>query len=127
MNTLRNKVSLIGRAGKNPEMNLAATAKGRSLAKFTLATKEDYIDKNGKWIEHTQWHNLFAWGKTAENITKLITKGKEVMIEGRIVNRMYEKDGEKKYFTEIEILDFLLVAAKNKEMVNEETEQLQSN
>ncbi len=113
MNTLRNKVNLIGRIGKNPEIQTVGTTKDYALTRFPLATNESYKDKNGQWHENTQWHNLMAWGKTAERITKLIQKGQEIMIEGRIVNKMYEKDGEKRYTTDIEVTDFLLLSPKN--------------
>lgn len=113
MNTLKNKVSLIGRIGKNPEMQTVGAAKDYALTKFSLATNERYKDKNGKWQESTQWHNLVAWGKTAERISKMVTKGQEVMIEGKIVNKSYEKDGEKRYATDIEVNDFLLISPKN--------------
>ena len=118
MNTLRNKVNLIGRIGMNPELKTVGTTKDYALTNFSLATNESYKDKNGQWHENTQWHNLIAWGKVAERITKLVQKGQEIMIEGKIVNKMYEKEGEKRYTTNIEITDFLLLSPKNNE--NEE-------
>ena len=114
MNTLRNKVSLIGRVGKTPEVQTVGSSKDYALTKFSLATNENYKDKNGQWHDNTQWHNLVAWGKTAERIASLITKGQEVMIEGRIVNKSYEKDGEKRFTTDIEVSDFLLISSANK-------------
>ena len=114
MNTLRNKVSLIGRVGKTPEVQNVGSSKDYALTKFSLATNENYKDKNGQWHDNTQWHNLVAWGKTAERIASLITKGQEVMIEGRIVNKSYEKDGEKRFTTDIEVSDFLLISSTNK-------------
>jgi len=114
MNTLRNKVNLIGRIGKTPEIQNECTSKDYALTKFSLATNENYKDKNGQWHENTQWHNLIAWGKTAERISKLISKGQEVMIEGKLVNKSYEKDGEKRFSTDIEVTDFLLLSSKNK-------------
>ena len=114
MNTLRNKVNLIGRIGKTPEIQKVGTSKDYALTKFPLATNENYKDKNGQWHENTQWHNLIAWGKTAEHISLLISKGQEVMIEGRLVNKSYEKDGEKRFSTDIEVTDFLLLSSKNK-------------
>lgn len=127
MNTLRNKVNLIGRIGKNPEIQTVGTTKDYALTRFPLATNESYKDKNGQWHENTQWHNLMAWGKTAERITKLIQKGQEIMIEGRIVNKMYEKDGEKRYSTDIEVTDFLLLSPKNTDKEEEfiEVEKIQ--
>ena len=116
MNTLRNKVSLIGRIGKNPELQtVGGVGKEYALTRFPIAINENYKDKAGVWHDNTQWYNLIAWGKTAELIAKIIQKGQEVMIEGKIVNRSYEKDGEKKYATDIEVTDFLLLSAKNNE------------
>ena len=117
MNTLRNKVSLIGRIGQNIEMQKVGASKDYSLVKVPLATNESYKDKNGQWQDNTQWHNLVIWGKTAERMSNMITKGQEIMIEGRLVNKQYEKDGEKRYSTDIEVTDFLLVSSKNTEKV----------
>lgn len=120
MNTLRNKVSLIGRIGKNPELqSVGGAGKDYSLTRLSIAINENYKDKAGVWHDNTQWHNVIAWGKTAERIAKIVQKGQEVMIEGRIVNRSYEKDGEKKYATDIEVTDFLLLSSKNKENAEE--------
>lgn len=122
MNTLRNKVNLIGRIGQTPEIQTVGATKDYALTRLRLATNESYKDKNGQWHENTQWHNLMAWGKTAERITKLVQKGQEIMIEGRIVNKMYEKEGEKRYTTDIEVTDFLLLSPKNTEKEAEFTE-----
>lgn len=112
MNTLRNKVSLIGRLGAQPE--IVTFDSGRTLARFSLATNENYKNKEGEWQENTQWHNITAWGKTADLVAKLLEKGQEVLVEGRIVNNAYEtKDGEKRYGTSIEVSDFLLLSNKN--------------
>lgn len=112
MNTLRNKVSLIGRLGAQPEV--VTLDSGRTLARFSLATNESYKNKEGEWQESTQWHNITAWGKTADLIGKLLNKGQEVVVEGKLVNNTYEtKEGEKRYGTTIEVNEFLLLAPKN--------------
>mgnify|MGYP000300713492 FL=1 len=100
MNTLRNKVQLIGNLGNDPEIiNLES---GKILAKFAIATNESYKNAQGEKVTDTQWHNIVAWGKTAQIIEKYVTKGKEVAIEGKLTNRSYEtKTGEKRYITEI--------------------------
>jgi single-strand DNA-binding protein len=100
MNTLRNKVQLIGNLGNDPEIiNLES---GKTLAKFSIATNESYTNNKGEKITDTQWHNIVAWGKTAQIIEKYVGKGKEVAIEGKLTNRSYEtKTGEKRYITEI--------------------------
>ena len=94
MSTLRNKVQLIGNLGNDPE--IIALESGRKLAKFSLATNESYKDVNGEKQTKTDWHNIVAWGKTAEIIEKYVTKGKEVAVEGKLTTRNYEtKEGEK--------------------------------
>lgn len=111
MNTLRNKVSLIGRLGAQPE--LVTLDSGRTLARFSLATNENYKNKEGAWQENTQWHNITAWGKTAELMSKLLNKGQEVVVEGKLVNSSYEtKEGEKRFSTAIEVNEFLLLTPK---------------
>ena len=113
MNTLRNKVSLIGRLGAKPEVMTFES--GKKMARFTLATNESYKNKNGEWQENTQWHIITAWGKTAELVGKLLQKGNEIAVDGRLVTNTYEtKEGEKRYGTSIELNDFLLLT-KNTE------------
>jgi single-strand DNA-binding protein len=111
MNTLRNKVQLIGNLGNDPEIiNLES---GKTLAKFSIATNESYTNNKGEKITDTQWHNVVAWGKTAQIIEKYVTKGKEIAIEGKLTNRSYEtKEGEKRYITEI-VCSELLLLGKN--------------
>ncbi|PWL32527.1 MAG: single-stranded DNA-binding protein [Fluviicola sp. XM-24bin1] len=112
MNALRNKVSLIGRLGAQPE--LVTFESGRTLARFSIATNEGYKDKSGKWQEQTQWHNIVAWGNTASLVGKILNKGQEVIVQGRLVNKSYEtKSGEKRFSTEIEMNEFLAIGAKN--------------
>lgn len=112
MNTLRNKVSLIGRLGAQPEV--VTFNSGRTLARFSVATNERYKNKAGEWQDNTQWHNCTAWGKTAELIAGIAVKGQEIVVEGRLVNSNYEsKEGEKRYSTSVEINEFLIISAKN--------------
>lgn len=111
MNNLRNSVRLIGNLGGNPEVK--SLEKGNKVAKFTLATNETYSDKDGKKVTDTQWHNIIAWGKTAEIVEEFLTKGSEVAIEGKLTTRSYEgKEGDKKYFTEIVLNDMLMLGKK---------------
>ena len=111
MNTLRNKVQLIGNLGNDPEIiNLES---GKTLAKFSIATNESYKNAKGEKITDTQWHNVVAWGKTAQIIEKYVTKGKEVAIEGKLTSRGYEtKEGEKKYITEVVCNELLMLGGK---------------
>ena len=108
MNTLRNKVQLIGNLGKDPEIvNLES---GKTLAKFSIATNESYKNAQGEKITDTQWHNIVAWGKTAQIIEKYVGKGKEVAIEGKLTSRSYDdKDGNKRYITEVVCSELLML------------------
>jgi single-strand DNA-binding protein len=114
MNNLRNKVSLIGRLGATPE--ITTSENGRTFARFSLAVNNSYKDKSGNWIDDTQWHNLQAWGTTADLIKKLLNKGQEIVVDGKIVNRSYEtKNGEKRFSTNIEVNEFLIISSTKKE------------
>ena len=108
MNALRNKVQLIGNLGNDPEIvNLDG---GTKLAKFSIATNETYKNAKGEKVTDTQWHNVVAWGKTAEIVENYLTKGNEVAIEGKLTHRSYEnKEGEKRYITEIRCNELLML------------------
>jgi single-strand DNA-binding protein len=109
MNTLRNKVSLIGRLGAQPEVVKLET--GATLVRFSLATNERYKSKEGEWKDNTQWHNITVWGKTAELASRLMKKGQEIAVEGRLVNSTFEtKTGEKRYSTTVNLNDFLILS-----------------
>ncbi|MDN3723164.1 single-stranded DNA-binding protein [Aequorivita sp. SDUM287046] len=111
MSTLRNKVQLIGNLGKDPEItNLDG---GRKLAKFSIATNETYKNQKGEKVTDTQWHNIVAWGKTAEIIENYVTKGKEVAVEGKLTSRSYDdKDGNKRYITEVVCNELVMLGSK---------------
>ena len=114
MNTLRNKVTLIGRIGAKPEIQKLNG--GYVITRISLATNERYKTKDGEWKDNTQWHNIVLWGKAAESFVKVTDKGSEVMVEGKLVNKQYEtKSGEKRYSTEIDVADFLLIKKIEKE------------
>uniref|UniRef100_UPI0035C84B2E single-stranded DNA-binding protein n=1 Tax=Aurantibacter sp. TaxID=2807103 RepID=UPI0035C84B2E len=108
MNTLRNKVQLIGNLGNDPEIiNLES---GKKMAKFSIATNESYKNIKGEKIVDTQWHNIVAWGKTADIIEKYVSKGKEIAIEGKLTSRSYDtKEGNKRYITEVVCNEVLLL------------------
>jgi single-strand DNA-binding protein len=95
-----NKVILIGNLGKDPEIQ--NFDKGVKKAAFSLATSETYRNREGQEIEQTEWHNIILWRGLAEVAEKYLKKGSQVYIEGRIRSRSYEKDGQKRYITEIE-------------------------
>ncbi|MGB7843484.1 MAG: single-stranded DNA-binding protein [Salinimicrobium sp.] len=108
MNTLRNKVQLIGNVGNAPE--IITLESGKKLAKFSIATNESYKNAKGEKITDTQWHNVVAWGKTAELVENYVPKGKEVGVEGKLTSRSYEdKDGIKRYITEVVCNELLLL------------------
>jgi len=108
MNSLKNKVQLIGNLGNDPEIiNLED---GKKIAKFSIATNETYKNAQGDKIENVYWHNLIAWNKTAELAEKYLLKGKEIAIEGKLTNRSYEtENGEKKYVTEVIVTEILML------------------
>mgnify|MGYP000129474923 CR=1 FL=1 len=111
MSTLRNKVQLIGNLGNNPE--IITLESGKKLAKMSIATNETYKNAQGEKVTDTQWHNVVAWNKTAEIIEKYLQKGSEVVIEGKLTSRSYEdKDGTKKYITEIVCNEMLMLGGK---------------
>src|SRR5690606_10953242 len=96
MNALRNKVQLIGNLGNDPEISTMES--GVKLAKFSLATNEHYTNSAGEKVTDTQWHNIIAWGKTAEIVENYLTKGKGVVVAGSLVSRSYENsEGQKRY------------------------------
>ena len=106
MTSMRNSVQLIGHLGK--EVELREFTNDRKMARFSLATNSYYKDKNGEKIQSTQWHNVVAWGKTAELMEKILKKGNEVAIHGRLIYRNYEaNDGTKRYVTEVVVDDFI--------------------
>jgi single-strand DNA-binding protein len=108
MNTLKNKVQLIGNLGQDPEITNFES--GKILAKFSIATNDSYKNAQGEKITDTQWHNIVAWGKTAQIIEKFITKGKEVAIEGKLTSRSWQdKDGIKRYTTEVVCNELLML------------------
>lgn len=108
MNSLRNRVVLIGRLGASPETKQLEN--GRAVTRFSLATTDSYKNDKGEKVSETQWHNLVAWGKVAEIAGKFLDKGKEVAIEGKLVTRDYsDKEGVKRYVTEIVVNDLLLI------------------
>ncbi|MBP6455478.1 MAG: single-stranded DNA-binding protein [Chitinophagaceae bacterium] len=114
MSTLKNRVQLIGNLGANPEVK--ETTNGKKYARLSIATSETYKNNAGEKITDTQWHNLVAWGKTAEIIEKYAKKGSEVAIEGKLTHRSYDdKDGIKRFITEVEISEFVLLGKKEKE------------
>ena len=113
MYALKNKVQLIGNLGNAPEVRTLES--GKKIARFSLATSETYRSAKGEKVTETQWHTLVAWGKVAEIAEKYLAKGKEILVEGKLVSRTYaDKDGNKKYIYEVQVNEILMLGEKAK-------------
>jgi single-strand DNA-binding protein len=111
MYALKNKVQLIGNLGGNPEIR--TTESGKKMARFSVATNESYRTAKGDKVTETQWHNLIAWGKVADIAEQYLSKGSEVAIEGKLINRNYtDKEGIKRYVTEVQVNEVLMLGDK---------------
>jgi single-strand DNA-binding protein len=111
MNSLRNSVRLVGNLGMDPEVKVFDSNK--KMARISIATNESYKNDKGEKITDTTWHNLVFWGAQAKLAEDLLKKGDEVAIEGKLANRNYtDKDGVKRYVSEIVVNEFLKVGAK---------------
>jgi single-strand DNA-binding protein len=114
MNNLKNSVRLIGHLGQNPDVKNLSN--GKKLTRLSLAVNESYKNDNGERITDTQWHNITVWGKQAELAEKLLKKGSEVAIEGKLSNNTYvDKDGIKRYATDIVLSEFMLLGGKKQD------------
>nr|NQU92062.1 single-stranded DNA-binding protein [Bacteroidota bacterium] len=112
MKSLRNSVHLIGNLGMDPEVK--EVNNGSKMARFSLATSETYKNLVGEKVTETQWHNLIIWGGLAEVAEKYLKKGKQIAVEGKINNRIYDdKEGNRKYITEIVVNDLVMLGGKN--------------
>ena len=106
-----NKVILIGRLGRDPEVKY--TPSGQAVAKFSIATDETYKDRNGEQQRRTEWHNIVAWRRLAEICGEYLVKGKLVYIEGRIQTRQWEdREGNKRNTTEIVAREMQMLSPK---------------
>lgn len=108
MDSIKNKVTLIGHIGNAPEIR--SFDNNKKMARVSVATNESYKNQKGERVTETTWHNVVMWGTLANLAERLIKKGSEVAIEGKIVNRNFiDKDGNKRYFTEIQANEFVLL------------------
>ena len=105
-----NKVMLLGNLGQDPELKMIAG--GQAVLNLRLATTETYLDKNNTRQERTDWHTVTVWGKRAEALAKFLTKGSQIFVEGRIQTRSYEKNGEKRYATDIVANNIILTGRR---------------
>jgi len=108
---LRNSVRLIGFVGADPDTK---NVKGdKKLSKFSIATSDSYVDEEGKKVTETQWHSVVTWGKQVGIVEKYLKKGSEVAVEGKLINRSFiDKEGNKRYLTEILCSELLLLGKK---------------
>ncbi|MDP2386468.1 MAG: single-stranded DNA-binding protein [Bacteroidota bacterium] len=108
MNSIKNKVTLIGNLGNAPEIK--SLDNNKKLARVSIATNEVYKNQKGEKVTDTTWHNVIMWSPLAEIAEKLLKKGSEVAIEGKLVNRNYiDKEGIKRYITEIQASEVVLL------------------
>lgn len=108
MNALKNRVQLIGNLGQDPEIK--ETENGKMFARISIATNEKFKNAKGQKVEDTQWHNIIAWGKTAEIIKEYCKKGDQVAIGAKLKHRNYDKeDGTTVYVTEIVAHEILML------------------
>jgi single-strand DNA-binding protein len=107
-----NKVILLGNLGKDPEVKY--TPQGTPVAKFSLATNDRFKDKEGNWQDRTEWHNITAWGRTAEICGEYLKKGRPVYIEGSLRTHSWDdkQTGQKKYMTEVVVNDMVLLGGR---------------
>ncbi len=101
-----NKVILIGNLGADPELRM--TGGGQAVLKLRLATSESYLDKNRVRQERTEWHSIVVWGKRGEALSKFLTKGSRLFVEGSLRTSSYEVEGQKRYRTEIVAREVIL-------------------
>ena len=108
MNSMKNKVTLIGNLGNTPEIK--SLENNKKLARFSIATNEVYKNQKGERVTDTTWHNVIMWTPLADIAEKLLKKGSEVAIEGKLINRSYtDKDGIKRYITEIQASELVVL------------------
>lgn len=110
MSSINNSVQLIGRLGVDPELKTLDS--GKKLVSFSMATNETYYNSAGEKVTDTQWHNIVAWDKKAETISEYLKKGSEVLVQGKMVNRQYEKDGATRHTIEVNLSDFRFLDKK---------------
>ena len=108
MSSIKNSVQLIGNLGKDLEVRTLEN--GRALAKTTIATNETYKNRSGQQVTDTQWHNLTVWGKTAENMAKILRKGNAVMVKGKLNHSSYEdSQGNIRYYSSVVVNEFMVL------------------
>lgn len=107
-----NNVTILGNLGADPETR--AIPSGATVCRIRVATTESWKDKNGEWQESTEWHTINLWDSMAERAQNVLKKGSKVYIEGKLKTSTYEKDGEKRYYTEIQARKMIPLDAREK-------------
>jgi single-strand DNA-binding protein len=106
-----NKVMLIGNLGQDPELRY--TQKGQAILNMRLATSESFLNRDNERQERTEWHTVILWGKRAEALNKILAKGRQIYIEGRLQTRKWEdKEGKPRYTTEVVANNVILVGGR---------------
>lgn len=105
-----NKVLLVGRLGQDADVRY--TGGGTAVATLSLATDDVWNDKDGKQQKRTDWHRIVIWGKVAETLKEYLVKGKQILVEGKLQTRNYDKDGQKRYITEVRSDRVVLLGGK---------------
>ena len=112
-----NKVILVGNVGKDPEVRYLEN--NVAVAKFPLATSDNYKNKNGERVSNTEWHNIVAWRGLAEIAEKYVKKGNQLFIEGKLVSRSWDdKEGNKRYITEVIVSNMQMLDKRNQSSDN---------
>ena len=129
MYAIKNKVQLIGNLGQIPDVR--TTESGKKLARFSIATNDIYRNSKGERVRETLWHTVIAWGKLAEIAEKYLTKGREVVVGGKLTHRDYvDKSGIKRFITEIVLNELVMVGGgprdQNEEIAAAEEEDFDS-
>lgn len=102
-----NHVNLIGKVCSAPKV--VELADGRKIAQFTMSTKEMYLDGAGKTKTRSNWHRLTAWGRWVQILEELCQEGMDLAVEGKLVTRFYKNQGERKFVSEVEINDLIIL------------------
>jgi single-strand DNA-binding protein len=107
-----NRVMLIGNLGQDPELRY--TQGGQAVLNLRLATNESYVNKDGERQDRTEWHSVIIWGKRGEGLNKVLSKGKQIFVEGRLQTRSWEaKEGGKRYTTEVVATEVVLLGGSS--------------
>lgn len=106
-----NKVMLIGNLGRDPELRY--TQGGQAILNLRIATNESFQNRDGERQERTEWHSVIIWGKRGEGLNKVLSKGSQLFVEGRLQTRSWEdKEGKKRYTTEVVATNVVLIGGR---------------